>query len=65
MKDTQIIRVLDIIFFKHPYIMMPEVTKADAIVAAAQPLTRALQNEIPANIGETNETQLIDWHASS
>ena len=38
---------------------MPEITKADAIVAAAAQLAKVLQVEIPTNIGNHNTVLLI------
>ena len=45
-------------FFKYQYITMPEVTKVDVIVRAAQQLSRALQNVLVENTGEASKAQL-------
>ena len=47
----------DTIFFKHKYITMPTISKADAKVAAAMNLVQVLQKEITTNIGENGIKQ--------
>ena len=57
-KEKQSIRLLNAVLYKHQYITMPEITKADSTVVAAQQLMMVLQNEILINIGERSKTQL-------
>ena len=54
---TSTIRVSDKVLFKHQYITIPEVSKANAIVAAATQLIKVLQDELLKNISETNKEQ--------
>ena len=58
-KSTRSIQVTDKVFFKHKYITMHKITKADAIVVATTQLTKVLQREILANIGKQDNMQLI------
>ena len=57
-KNIRSIRVSDTVFFKNQYITMPEMTKADATVTAAQHMIKVLENEILTSIGETDKKQL-------
>ena len=50
--------VINTVYFKHQYIMMPTYTEADAIVAALNKLIWVLQNETPSNIGQTEKDKL-------
>ena len=58
-KNTRIKQVADMVFFKHQYIAVPTITKADAIVVASTKLVKVLQGEIPANIRDQEKKQLI------
>ena len=51
------IRVSDLVYFKHQYITTPEITMEYAIVSVSKKLIKALQNEILANIYETDKKQ--------
>ena len=51
MKET---RVSCTVFFKHNYITNPETTSTDAIIAAANIMTKTLQNHTPINMYEDN-----------
>ena len=53
MKNTISVQIADTVFFKHKYITMPTISKADAFVTAASHLAQVLQGEISTNIGET------------
>ena len=57
-KNTKSIWVADTVFFKHKYITVPNITKADAILAASTQLIKMLQGEIWTNIGKQEEEQL-------
>ena len=55
---TQEASKLQTVFFKHKYITMLEIRKADAIFATAHNLTKVLQGEMTTNIRETNTQQI-------
>ena len=57
-KNTRSIEVADTIFFKHQYITVPTITKADAIVAATTQLVKVPQKEVLMEIGEQEKEQL-------
>ena len=57
-KNTRIIQVADMVFFKHHYITITTVSKADVIVAVAKALAQVIKNETPTDIGETEREQL-------
>ena len=58
MTKTRSIRVTDTVFFKHQYITMPTVSKADTIVAEAHKLTQVVREEIESNIGTMEQQHL-------
>ena len=51
-KETQSVCIADTIFFKHKYITMPTVSKADAIVAATTNVAQVLKGKLEPNMGE-------------
>ena len=57
-KDTRNVHIADTVLFKNQHITVPDITKADTIVAAAQRLTNNLQNEEPNNTSEQVNQQL-------
>ena len=57
--NTRSIAVANMVFFKHKYLTMPEISKADALVAATQQLAKVLQGELSQNIGKTEVQQLM------
>ena len=46
------------VFFKHQYITVTNITKADGIIAASTQLVNVLQDVIPTNIEEQEKEQL-------
>ena len=57
-RHTRSICIANTVFFKHKYITMPIISKADAIVAAATHLVQVLKEEILTYIVETSIEQL-------
>ena len=58
MMKTRSIQVADTIFFKHQFITMSTVSKADTIVVVANKLTQVLREKTESNIGVTEQQQL-------
>ena len=52
------VQITDTVFFKHKYITMPTVSKADAIVATAINFAQILLGEVKTNMGEKGIKQL-------
>jgi hypothetical protein len=50
MVSTRATRISGTAFFKHKYLTDPSVTPKDQIIAAAAPLTNAIQGTITANM---------------
>ena len=60
-KDTKGVRTCQTVFFKHKYLTMPTITKADAIIKSAEELSQALKGNLPQNCTtETAIRQLMD-----
>ena len=57
-KHTKAVRTTDTIKFMHKWITSPTVQAADIVVAAAERLTDALQNNIPDCLGESSLEEL-------
>ena len=57
-KHTKAVRTTDTIKFMHKWITSPSVQAADVVVAAAERLTDALQNNIPDCLGESSLEEL-------
>ena len=53
-KHYKAVRLTDTIEFMHKWITSPSVRAVDVVVAAAERLTDALQNNIPDSLGETS-----------
>ena len=53
-KETRAEMVSDMVYFKHKYITMPTITKADMVIQAAKDLTQALEQNVPNAIPATN-----------
>ena len=51
-------QVADTVFFKHHYITMPTVSKADKIVVAANKIIQVLRDKTEISIGATEQQQL-------
>ena len=51
-KETRSMCIADTVYFKHKYITMLAVSKANTTVSAARHLAQALQDELKPNIGE-------------
>ena len=45
--DTKDVRIGDTVFFKHKYLTMPTITTADALIKAADDLSKAVQKIFP------------------
>ena len=58
MMKTRSIQVADTIFFKHQFITMSTVSKADTIVVVANKLTQVIREKTESNIGATEQQQL-------
>ncbi|KAL7481119.1 hypothetical protein ACHAW6_006805 [Cyclotella cf. meneghiniana] len=57
-KETRAERVSDTVFFKHQYITVPKVTRADALIKAAKELTSVIRNGLPSATPATNMEDL-------
>ena len=57
-KETRAERTSDTVFFKHKYLTMPTVTRADRVLQAAKDLTQAIQHEFPTALPATNIEEL-------